>query len=95
MEYIVFIHNNSVSESTEEQWNAFFSIANESGLFKGGSEIRNRFQIGKKNVRPITDSVGGYMRFDSESKEALIELLNKIPGVENGGTIEVCEMPRS
>ncbi len=35
------------------------------------------------------------MRFDSDDKEKLLELLKTHPVVVHGGTVELCEMPES
>ena len=95
MQYIVFIHKNTDSETDSEQWNEFFNTARKSGLFKGGSAIGERYPVGPKSVTPITDSIGGYMRFDADNIQDLLTLLNNHPVVINGGTVEVCEMPKT
>lgn len=94
MEYILFIHNNTDSDTTDEQWNSFFTEANNSGVFIGGSEISNQIQIGKKHVKNITDKIGGFMRFESEDKNKIFSLLEKHPVIIQGGTLELCEMPK-
>jgi hypothetical protein len=95
MEYILFIHNNKDAATTEEQWQAFFTEANNSGVFQGGSEISNQSQIGNKPVNKITDNIGGFMRFESEDKNIILALLEKHPVILQGGTLELCEMPKS
>ncbi len=95
MEYILFIHNNTESAIPDEAWDNFFTEAISSGLFQGGSEIANRIQLGDKPVADITDSIGGFMRFESESLEAVKSLLGKHPVLRNGGTLELCEMPKA
>ena len=49
MEYIVFIHNNTDSETDSEQWDKFFFTARKSGHFKGGSAIGKGYAVGKKS----------------------------------------------
>ncbi len=93
MEYILFIHNDIDSTSTSQQWDDFFIAAKDSGLFLGGSEISNQIQIGDKPIRKITDSIGGFMRFESNDKNTILQLLKKHPVVMQGGTLELCEMP--
>ena len=53
MEYILFIHKNTDSKVSKEEWDDFFNSALDSGLFQGGSEINNRIQLGKKSVPDI------------------------------------------
>lgn len=95
MEYILFIHKNTDIATTEEQWQAFFTMAKNSGVFQGGSEIANQLQIGKKSVQKITDTIGGFMRFESEDKNEILALLEHHPIALQGGTLEICEMPKS
>ncbi len=94
MEYILFIHKNTSSSIQPEDWHTFFQRAGESGLFKGGSEIENRISLGDKPVQDITDSVGGFMRFESAELEPLLHLLESHPVVASGGSVELCEMPK-
>lgn len=95
MEYILFIHNNTESETTATEWESFFEAARKSGLFLGGSEIANRTLIGRKDVTDITKSIAGFMRFESDSIEAVKSLLGKHPVLIHGGTLELCEMPKT
>ncbi len=95
MEYILFNHKNTDSTPNIKQWDEFFIAAKESGLFLGGSEISNQIQLGDKPVRKITDSMGGFMRFEAIDKNILLTLLEKHPVIMNGGTLELCEMPKS
>jgi hypothetical protein len=99
MEYILFIHHNrhqnhADSRATAAEWEHFFSVARASGMFTGGSEIDNRLLLGKSNLPPITDTVGGFMRFSTDDKNALLSLLNQHPVLVHGGSLELCEMPR-
>ena len=95
MEYILFIHNNVDAVTTNEQWEEFFKAANKSGIFLGGSEISEQIQIGNKPVQKITDSIGGFMRFEAKNKETILTLLQKHPVLMQGGTLELCELPKS
>ena len=95
MEYIVFIHNNADSTATETDWAEFIEKAVKNGMFQGGSEIANQIQLGSKPVTKITDTVAGFMRFESAEKKALLDLLEEHPVLRNGGTLELCQMPKS
>ena len=95
MEYILLIHNNADQPTTEEQWNTYFSAARESAMFNGGSEIGSRIQLGSKNVISTTDSVVGYMRFEADDINKLHQLLELHPVYIQGGTLELCETPRT
>lgn len=95
MEYILFIHKNTDKPTTQEAWDSFFATAKDSGLFAGGSEIANRIQLGEKVVPDITEQVGGFMRFNADSLAAVRELLEQHPVLTCGGTLELCEMPKT
>jgi len=98
VEYITFIHKNvhpGAPGETEEEWDRFFAVAKESGLFRGGSAIARRTTIGSGGIADITERIGGYMRFDADSLDALTDLLKRHPTVVHGGTIEICEMPKT
>ena len=95
MEYITFMHGNSDTSTSKDEWSKFFELANQSGLFRGGSAIGKRTIVGQKNVPDTTEHVKGYMRFDADSKDDLIQLLRKHPVAMHGGTIEVCELPKT
>lgn len=95
MEYILFIYNNTDSATTKEQWDTFFTEANKSGIFLGGSEIANHTVMGNKSVEDITNEIGGFMRFESEDKSKILALLEIHPVVIQGGTVELCEMPKT
>ena len=94
-QYLVLIHGNAKTEATEEEWNQFFRAAREAGVFQGGSELGKRTVVGNVDSMKSTDHVVGYMRFDCEDRQQLLDLLERHPVVVHGGTVELCEMPLS
>src|SRR5262245_23222215 len=94
-QYILLIQGNVKTDSTPDEWKAFLSAAGQSGLFKGGSEIGKRMVVGDAESAKSTDHVVGYMRFDSDDKQKILDLIEKHPVVIHGGTVELCEMPES
>ena len=95
MEYILFIHGNTDTQTKAADWEHFFELAGSSGMFQGGSEIGKRIQLGNKDVTDTTESIVGYMRFESDSVEAVKKLLDDHPVLKNGGTLELCELPQT
>ena len=95
MQYIALIHKNTDSAPPTDEWDRFIAAAKATGMFKGGSEIGSRQTIGQKTVSDTTESVGGFMRFDSDDPEELHALLREYPVIQHGGTIELCEVPKS
>ena len=52
-------------------------------------------QLGSKNVTSTTDSVVGYMSFETEDISKLHQLLELHPVYIQGGTLELCETPKT
>lgn len=95
MEYILFIHNDSDNLASESQWEAFFEAANQSGMFNGGSEIGKSIKLGEKPTPVATRTLVGYMRFQADDVNQLRKLLELHPVAIQGGTLELCETPRT
>ncbi len=94
-EYILLIQGNEKTATTVEEWDCFFTLARASGAFRDGSEIGQREMIGDKQTALASDHIVGYMRFDSDDKQMLLELLQKHPVVLHGGSVELCELLKS
>ena len=94
-QYIAFIYNNAQKPTTQKQWDTFFIAANKSGLFTGGSEIEKGVQIGAKTQQLISDTIVGQLRFEVRDIKQLHELLALHPVLIEGGTLELCEMPKT
>lgn len=95
IEYILFIHKNTDHSPTNDQWAAFITAARNSGVFIGGSEVSPGVKIGDYAVTLATDSVVGYMRFKTDDVNILYRLLEQHPVVIQGGTVELCETPKT
>jgi hypothetical protein len=94
-QYILLIQGNTKSEPTADEWNQFFTAAQQSGLFKGGSAIGDRSYIGDAESAKSSNHIVRFMRFDSIDKQKILDLLQKHPVVIHGGSVELCEMPKS
>jgi hypothetical protein len=94
-QYILLIQSDLTSEPTAAEWDAFFAAAQQSGMFKGGSEIGKRLVVGDARSAKSTEHIVGYMRFDSDDKQPILDLLAGHPVVVHGGSVELCEMPES
>lgn len=81
MQYILRIHRSATRFPPDSAWAAFFARAEASGTFRGGSEIGKRQVIGKADGVPSTSHIDGFMRFDSDDRQTLIELLASHPVV--------------
>jgi hypothetical protein len=94
-QYILFIHGNTQTPPAKEDWEQFFTAASQSGLFAGGSAIGRRVVLGDARMAQPSDHIVGYMRFDADNQQKLLDLLERHPVVVHGGTVELCEMPES
>lgn len=94
-QYILLVQNKLKSPSTPDEWDVFFAAAKESGLFRGGSEIGSRTVLGNTASARPTDHIVAYMRFDSDDKQQILDLLEKHPVIIHGGSAELCELPQS
>ena len=95
MEYILLIHNNTETTPTNDDWSLFIEKAIQTKSFQGGSAISNGLTIGKKEITSITKELGGFMRFETENKQELLELIKLHPVVLHGGSVQLCEMPKT
>lgn len=94
-QYILLIYGNTQTEPSAEEWGRFIESASESGLFKGGSAIGGRVVLGNARSAHPSEHIKGYMRFDAENKQAILNLLQSHPVVVHGGSVELCELTES
>ncbi len=94
LSYLVLIQDNTRTEPTDAEWIDFITTARESGMFEGGSTIGERVLLGESGSARSTRHVVGFMRFDTDDRQRLLDLLETHPVVRRGGSIELCELPR-
>lgn len=92
-QYILFIQGNTKTQPNNDEWENFFASARQSDLFKGGSEIGDRVIVGDTQSAVSSDHIVGYMRFDAEDRQSILNLLEQHPTVLHGGSMELCELP--
>ena len=94
-QFLLLIQNNMKSTTTPAEWESFITAAKKSGRFQGGSALGERVSVGDTQSAHSTQHIGGYMRFDADDKAKILELLKKHPVVMHGGSVELCEMPKT
>jgi hypothetical protein len=94
-QYILLIQRNAKSEPRPEEWNRFLAAAQKSGLFQGGSAIGERVILGDVESAKSSDHIAGFMRFSSDDKMSILNLLQQHPVLVHGGSVELCEMIKS
>lgn len=93
MQYLLLIHSDTTSAPAPREWEEFIERAKVSGTFRGGSAIGKKQFVGNTVAANSSDHIAGFMRFDGDDKQRILELLNEHPVVRHGGTVELCEMP--
>jgi hypothetical protein len=93
-EYILLIHARTATAPADAEWGRFITAAKASGMFRGGSEIGRRVTLGNPTA-PASSHLAGYMLFETDDHAALLKLLQDHPVLVHGGTVELCETPRS
>lgn len=94
-QYILLIHGNTKTRPTADEWDEFLTAARQSGLFQGGSAIGDRITLGDTQSAKSSSHIAGYMRFDADDRQQIVDLLQKHPVIVHGGSAELCEMPKS
>jgi hypothetical protein len=94
-EYILLIQGNEKTATTADEWEHFFAAARKSGAFRGGSEMGRREIVGDRESARSSEHIVGFMRFESGDRAMLLELLKEHPVVLHGGSVELCELPKS
>ena len=94
-QYLLLIQNNAKTEDHAGRVGPVLRGAKDSGLFRGGSALGDRIVVGDTESAQSTQHIGGYMRFDADDQAKLLELLKQHPVVLHGGSVELCEMPKS
>ncbi len=84
-QYLLLIHDNSRCPTLSDDWDRFFEAARQSGTFRGSSEIGTGEFIGKASTEALSSNhITRYMRFDSDDKQAVLDLLTQRPVVKHG-----------
>ena len=95
VEYLLLIHGNAKTKPAPREWDQFIAAAQESDFFAGGSAVGQRVVIGDTQAAKPSEHIVGYMRFDADNKQKLLDLLKQHPVVIHGGSVELCEMSKS
>jgi hypothetical protein len=95
MQYLLLIHDNTLTTPSAEEWTDFCDRASASGQFRGGSEVGARQTLGGRGGDLSSAHIVGYMRFDADDRQTLLDLLATHPNLVHGGTVELCELPKS
>lgn len=93
-DYLMLMHNDPVRTAGDNEWQSYIQFLVKTGMFRGGSAIGPGICRRKSGTAPpIADHIGGYIRLEAVSLAAVEALLVGNPVFENGGTVELRELP--
>jgi hypothetical protein len=94
-DYLMLMHNDPVRSAEDRDWETYFEALQQTGKFRGGSAIGPGVCRRKAGTAPpITARIGGYIRVEAETLADAEALLSGNPVYENGGTVELRELPK-
>ena len=91
-DFLLLMHNDVAKPGGD--WDSYLKSLRERGVFDGGSSIGDGAAFRKSASAEISKTLGGYIRVRAESLEAAKTYLKGNPVYENGGTVEIRELPR-
>ena len=98
-EYILLMHNDARESSgaeTNAAWGRYIEALQQSGRFLGGSAMGGGKCYARSGApREIAAHLTGFIRVQAESLAAAQKFLEGNPVFENGGTVEIRELPPS
>ncbi|WP_395644538.1 hypothetical protein [Terricaulis sp.] len=91
-DFLMLMHDDATSEG---DWNSYLTKLRASGHFEGGSGIGAGVALRKDGVtKGITRHITGYLRFEADDIAQVEALVAGNPVFENGGTVEIRELPK-
>ncbi|WP_068074568.1 hypothetical protein [Novosphingobium lentum] len=94
-EFMLLMHDDTLSPSDDSAWEAYFSALRASGVFDGGSSIGGGQAVRKTNpAGPVSLHINGFIRLRADSESAAMKWVESNPVFLAGGTVEVRELLR-
>lgn len=94
-DYLLLMHNDSLHESSGDEWDAYFAQLSRNGYFRGGSSIGAGGSYRKVgDAGQLASNLVGYIRIEARSFEEARNTLIGNPVYEASGTVEIRELPR-
>lgn len=95
-DFVLLMHSDTERSGTPDEWTIYFKRLRESGRFQGGSTIGSGECVRKAGPPgQLHSSLGGYIRVLARDLEDAKALVSGNPVFENGGTVEVRELPET
>lgn len=92
-DYLFLMHDDSIDDG---DWGPYLERLQRAGKFQGGSAIGPGVCVRKPGrPRKLTDHIVGFIRVEAASLGEARALLAGNPVYENGGTVEIRELPKT
>ncbi len=93
-DFILFMHDDAQAEADDAAWDNYFGTLHRSGAFEGGSAIGAGQSFRKAGMPgPASPHFTGFIRVRAADLDAARSFLAGNPVYENGGTVEIRELP--
>ena len=91
----VFLMHDDAREDGESDWRPYLETLKKRGSFEGGSAIGSGICVRKSGAVPsLTTHLTGYIRVNADNVGHAKAMLAGNPHYENGGTVEIRELPQ-
>lgn len=95
-DYLMLMHNDPIKAASDSDWATYIEALAKTGKLRGGSAIGGGISRRKSGAAPsITSHIGGFIRIEAGSLADAQALLAGNPVYENGGTVEIRELPKT
>jgi hypothetical protein len=92
-DYLLLMHDDA---NADGDWGAYLQKLRHAGKLQGGSAIGRGICVRKAGQPPpVSEHVVGFIRIEAESLDEARALLAGNPVYENGGTVEIRELPKT
>ena len=96
MAEFIFLMHSDAAEDSGHDWGPYLDQLRRSGRFDGGSAIGDGACYRKSGPLPeIAGHIGGYIKVEAQDLAEAATLLAGNPVYEDGGTVEIRELPKS
>ena len=94
MDFLLLMHDDAARDGTTEDWDRYVALLGASGGFAGGSSIGKgvAWRMAEP-AGPVADHLTGFIRVRAASFDDARRFLAGNPVYENGGTVEIRELP--
>jgi hypothetical protein len=95
-DYLMLMHTDPLKAASDSDWATYIDALEKTGKLRGGSAIGDGITRRKSGAAPgITAHIGGFIRVEADSLADAEALLAGNPVFENGGTVEIRELPKT